>query len=327
MARRWRVARTRLALGVVAAAMALLVGSCTSASDLQTGTTPGLPEMPSGVVWFRTYASHAAGLAEARTSDGSVRKYPAAQPATGIAVSPQGDEVAFNETIDVNQGALAILDVSSGEVRRIVSDLGGLNGPAWSASGDEILFSTGTGDIYTVRPDGSHLTVLMEDAAAVEVGWSPDETEIAYSTSHGDVWVLTLSNLSTRQVWHRSLGFGSWPSWSPSEAVLAIQVVDPESQVRKVHLVPTSENSSFQPVTLNLDRDVYEPSWTPDGEFLLVSARPHDAQDRDVFAIRLADTSLQPVVRRCTRSTSLSSSRRDGGWGAPPGVAGLWRAG
>ncbi len=261
----------------------------------QTGSL-GLPQMPSGAMWFRTYANHQAGLAEATTPDGTVQEYPAAQPATGIAVSPQGDEVAFNQTIGVNQGALAILDVSSGEVRRIVSDLGGLNEPAWSSSGVEILFATGTGDIYTVRPDGSHLTLLKEKAGAVEVGWSPDDKEIAYSTSEGDVWVLTLSDHSTRQVWHRSLGFGSWPSWSPTEAVLAIQVVDPESQMREIHLVPTSENSSFQPVTLNLDSDVYEPSWTPDGEFLLVSARSPDAKDRDIYAIRLADTSLEPVV-------------------------------
>jgi len=261
----------------------------------QTGN-PALPQMSSGSVLFRTYANHQPGLAGAKTSDGSVVGYPAAQPATGIAVSPEGDEVAFNETIDVSQGALAIFDISSGEIKRIVSDLGGLNGPAWSAPRDEILFATGRGDIYTVRPDGSNLTLLKEAAGAVEVSWSPDGKEIAYSTHEGDVWVVTLSNLSTRQVWHRSLGFGSWPSWSPTEPVLAIQAVDPESQVREVHLVSTSENSSLQPVTLNVGRDVFEPSWTPDGEFLLVSARTPDSNDRDIYAIRLTDTSLQLVA-------------------------------
>lgn len=267
-----------------------------SSPSLRTGVNPALPQMSSGSVLFRTYANNQAGLAEAMTSDGSVVEHPAAQPATGIAVSPRGDEVAFNETIDVTQSALAVLDLSSGEIRRIVSDLGGLNGPAWSAIRDEILFATGTGDIYTVRPDGSNLTVLKEAAGAVEVGWSPDGKEIAYSTHEGDVWVLTLSDLSTRQVWHRSLGFGSWPSWSPTEAVLAIQAVDPESQLREVHLVPTSENSSLKPVTLNVGRDVFEPSWTPDGEFLLVSAGTPDAKDRDIYAIRLADSSIQLVV-------------------------------
>lgn len=257
---------------------------------------PALLQMSRGAVLFRTYADHQPGLARVSTPDGRVVEYPKAQPATGIAVSPGGNQVAFNETIDVTQGALAVLDLASGEIRRIVSDLGGLNGPAWSVPRDEILFTTGTGDIYTVRPDGSNLTMLKEAAGAIEVSWSPDGNEIAYSTHEGDVWVLTLSNLSTRKVWTRSSGFGSWPSWSPTESVLAIQAVDPDSQVRKVHLVPTSENNGLEPVTLNLGTDVFEPSWTPDGAFLLVSARTPDGKDRDIYSIRLADTFLQLVA-------------------------------
>ena len=73
---------------------------------------------------------------------------------------------------------LRIADVASGIVRTLIAHLPvGITVIGWSPAGDRILFSTfddkGAGSLWTVNPDGSGRTLLVE--GATQGSWQPDQ--------------------------------------------------------------------------------------------------------------------------------------------------------
>lgn len=92
--------------------------------------------------------------------------------------------------------------------------------PPSSRSANGLIAYAQHGDIKTIEPDGSDLTVLTADGHNSGPTWSPDGARIAYVHAH-DLWIMNADG--TGQVALTSKGRVSpgGPSWSPDGTQLA----------------------------------------------------------------------------------------------------------
>jgi Tol biopolymer transport system component len=80
----------------------------------------------------------------------------------------------------------------------------------WEPGGDDILFTSADGSLYTVHPDGRHLQKIVLDIAgggsyAFAAGWSPDASRVIFSmyrstTNQVDIYTASASGRSVVQV-------------------------------------------------------------------------------------------------------------------------------
>ena len=142
--------------------------------------------------------------------------------------------------------------------------------------------------LYVVGVDGSGLTRVGN-----EPGWaafSPDASKIAF-TSQGGVSVANTDGSATRQIAQNQDG---QLAWSPDGSVIAVAGVglvflDPDATDESCGHGPCSPPSGNPPVTITSEY-VFEPAWSPDGNFL--------AMKRSVFVPGGQDTEEMAVVSR-----------------------------
>jgi Tol biopolymer transport system component len=134
------------------------------------------------------------GIYTIRTSDGQGLRRTTSNPYGDdipIDYSPDGRRIVFGRT-DPNgppgaNQALFVVNLNGSGLHRITpwgfSDDDG----SWSPDGTRIAFEH-FGSLYTVRPDGSHLSKISLHTSssttaftAFDAGWSPDGTKIVFS--------------------------------------------------------------------------------------------------------------------------------------------------
>jgi Tol biopolymer transport system component len=78
-----------------------------------------------------------------------------------------------------------------------------------------------TGDVYTVKPDGTNLTPITTSGDAAFAAWSRDGRRIAYvslpTRNQPNVWVMDADGTNKSQVTHQG---GLMPSWAPDGTIL-----------------------------------------------------------------------------------------------------------
>ena len=114
--------------------------------------------------------------------------------------SPDGRRIAFGVGGDTYDSSIHVMS-SDGERRRVVVDWRGGNGlGGWSPDGKLLLFThirfhRSAGDVFTVRPDGTHLRRITKTRwSESQPTWSPDGDRIAV-VRHGndgleDIWTI-----------------------------------------------------------------------------------------------------------------------------------------
>jgi Tol biopolymer transport system component len=104
--------------------------------------------------------------------------------------SPDGERIVFERVFgDFDYDLFTIRPDGDGERQLTYSPGIPDQEAAWSPDGREIAFShggdagSGRGDIYTIRPDGSHMSALtVTDADEEYPAWSPDGRQIAFTS-------------------------------------------------------------------------------------------------------------------------------------------------
>jgi TolB protein len=163
-------------------------------------------------------------------------------------------------------------------------------------SGGRIAFSQ-RGDIWTARPDGSHLRRLTRTHGPQEdPSWSPDGRKIAYRDSRrgfnlNDEIYVTSRDGTRRRNLTRSRWTNDWgPAWSPDGKLIAFN-----SGTRLYVMRP--DGRGRRRIT-NVEAEY--PSWSPDGTRLaFMSMQPHATggdPNYDVFVVDVDGTGLQQLT-------------------------------
>jgi TolB protein len=157
------------------------------------------------------------------------------------AFSPDGTQIAFQARLASGNDDLFIIDLDSGEVRRLTNGPLDESNPDWSPDGTRIVFARGSSapsdvdggstdsEIWTVSADGTNQRRLTDDQDSdIEPAWSPDGTLIAFF--HGkELWTIH-SDGSRPRMLTRPDG-GAWaPSWSPDGTQIVYVEHDPTEQ-------------------------------------------------------------------------------------------------
>lgn len=144
------------------------------------------------------------------------------------------------------------------------------SGPASAASDGVIAFVGEGGKIYTVNPDGSDQTQLVDLANSSTLVWSPDGSKLAFARRIGGNWELYLVNADgselKRLTNNRRNQFN--PVWSPDGSKLAFEDWGNKLGSKMNIGVYRVARGTFRRVTAKRVGVKTNPSWSPDGRWL-----------------------------------------------------------
>ncbi len=91
----------------------------------------------------------------------------------------------------------------TGSEAKVSGAVGAFGGAAWSPDGTRLAFKADSSQVYTVRPDGSGLTLISDVPADGDssIFWSPDGAKVAFHNSNNgfvDIYVAAADGTSRR---------------------------------------------------------------------------------------------------------------------------------
>jgi len=192
--------------------------------------------------------------------------------------SPDGTRLAFSLDRDGNM-EIYIMDVETalqnpgnGKVQRLTNHEGDDMLPAWSPDGSQITFSSdrdGDWEIYVMNTDGTDVRQLTDNTIIdSKPSWSPDGTKIFFDSGEGynrDIYIMDIHGANQELVIEAE---GGWPDWSPDGTQVAFfgrEAGNPEIYIANI------DGTNRTRMTFN-NIDDWEPSWSPDGEWLVYNA-------------------------------------------------------
>jgi len=130
---------------------------------------------------------------------------------------------------DVDNNDLIVIKTGGGGERDITNNAGVDDAqPNWSPDGSRIAFTSnrdGDYEIYTARPDGSHVHQLTVNADFFDgrPNWSPDGKKLAFfsdRTGNGAIWTMRADDgTHLKQITFGGSDFN--PAWSPDGRMMS----------------------------------------------------------------------------------------------------------
>lgn len=194
-------------------------------------------------------------------------------------ISPDGKKIVYAAANGRENASIRTMDIDGKHDKVLISKFFA-DGFAWSPDGKHIAFGSQKqwkdyyywNDIYTWSIDDSVLTRMTRGARARTPDYKPDGTELLFvvnDVSNNDLASLKVDQTVRWLTDNRDWTQYSTPRWRPDGKAVAISAWYPGGY-RDVAIVGTS-GQMITRVTADrfLDRD---PSWTPDGKYLLFSS-------------------------------------------------------
>jgi hypothetical protein len=239
------------------------------------------------------------------------------------AVSPDGATVAFvrKDGSDVPT-SLWLIDIDGTHERQVTRAPADVQSPEWSPDGSMIAFSAADEPegraLYTIRPDGSDLQMLVGGQAVEGVTWSPDGASLVYSSADPtvpgasyDLWKVSLDGSAPIDLTPTAAIDETDPSWSPDGTTIAYVGKD------GIMAIPANggESRLIAPSIVGEDgvsRSPQAPAWSPDGSLLTFVGDPVTSPGgATVYALPTGAREPFPVVEGASfawQPISLTSS-------------------
>lgn len=180
---------------------------------------------------------------------------------------------------------LYVLELTSG-ARALVA-LGDANNPDWSPDGERLAFASG--DIYTIRPDGSDVRQVTAHGSAFSPRYSPDGATLSYGRSGTQqevgLWFVHLpDSISTR------FGFGAPPAdWAPNGQDVVYEGPQGDAEGGNQIWIANTMGVKATQLSFNSSSTNRDPAWSPDGQWIAWTShdqirliRPDGSEDRGI---------------------------------------------
>jgi len=160
------------------------------------------------------------------------------------------------------------LDLSSGRDSRLYPVVGYRS--QWSPDGAELAVSLdqgGNSDLFLISPEGRLIQRLTEGSDIdISPTWSPDGREIAFCSNRSgnpQIYVINVNTGRSRRLTFRG-DYNTSPAWSPKGDLIAYT-----TRTGGFHIMTISPTGG-DPNEVTAGED---PSWSPDGRYLVFSQR------------------------------------------------------
>lgn len=195
-----------------------------------------------------------------------------------VTISPNGKLLAFASTRHSEHAGIYTQRVDGTAVTKLTAEDADNAFPTFSPDGKQIAFCStrsGSWNIYLMDIEGRNVVQITSgETQCVHPSYSPDGGRLVYSAlgERTNEWELWTVNLTTGE--KRQIGYGLFPSWSPSKQVeriafqrarqrgsrwFSLWTLDlVEGEARQVTEVAVSSNAA-----------IVSPSWSPDGKRLV----------------------------------------------------------
>jgi Tol biopolymer transport system component len=229
-----------------------------------------------------------------------------------FAISPDGSQVAFVASNTEGGADLWTQSIVGGHATRQVGcEADQCRHPVWVPNDGGVAFTRQAADGKLAKVAIVNLTTgtvepLLNDPTlhARNPSWSPDGSKVAFQDL--DQGVLQVIDLVSGHAiaYHTFTGLGA--AWSPDGRGLIFMVLDVAQEFPALTLyradVTTGLTTPIEPQGVTLT-DFGEPEWSPDGQWIALSARRAGAgPDRGLWVMNPDGSSPQPVAEQAGRA-------------------------
>ena len=220
--------------------------------------------------------------------------------------SPDGRWIAFSSDFTLTGGQIFVIKADGSQVKQLTRYYGlRVEEPAWSPDGQKIAFTL-EHKIYVMNADGSEVHQLMRAPLfQSHPAWSPDGKKIAFFTqktvtTHA-LSLFTVNEDGTGQ--KLVIGFGDGggdTAWAPDGKRIAF--IGTQGKTFTLFTVEL-DGSNLTPFT-DSDWEAYNPSYSPDGKWIIVYARPIEGIARgEGWDLRLINVQTKNMTLFVTQKT------------------------
>ncbi|PIE90352.1 MAG: peptidase S41 [Acidobacteria bacterium] len=213
---------------------------------------------------------------------GETRTLPLRDGISEIAVSPDGDEVAF-----VIRGEIFVTSVKYNTTKRITNTPGQERSVSFSHDGKALLYAAerdGSWNLYQTKKvreeeNGFASSTLLKEEAILknehetfQAAYSPDDKEVAYLCDRTALKVINLETKKIRTILDGSQSYSysdgdQWYQWSPDGKYFAVQYSDNHLFRSDLGLIPASGKGELKVLAPSGYSD-RRPKWSADGKLI-----------------------------------------------------------
>jgi TolB protein len=175
-------------------------------------------------------------------------------------------------------------------------------GPAWSSTGDTILFGVGTyqaffngfvsrimshdqrteggAQIAAIKPDGTGFREITSGANNNGFpSMAPDGKRFVYRTFGPDGEGLRIMNIETRAVTTLTSGYDNFPLWSPlGDRIMFSRVADGDYEIYSI----APDGTGLKRLTTAVGNDAHQ-GWSPDGRHIVFASSRMGFKDEGAY--------------------------------------------